>query len=74
MIDITKNWTVPKLARYQIFMIQELADIKSGLCPICKKQIVMTDFTSDLQVSEYYISGMCHDCQDNFFNKEIKDL
>jgi uncharacterized CHY-type Zn-finger protein len=42
---------------------------QSGKCPICKKEIVVTDFKDSLSRKEFSISGMCQSCQDSFFDE-----
>ena len=41
--------------------------IAKGCCPICHNKI--GEFKDDLSKKEYEISGMCQDCQDEFFDK-----
>ena len=36
-------------------------------CPICHNKI--GEFRDELSKKEYEISGMCQDCQDEFFDK-----
>jgi hypothetical protein len=40
----------------------------AGLCTICGSKIDLEEFTDPLSLKEYYISGMCFKCQDEFFN------
>ena len=39
-----------------------------GICTWCKKPI--DGFRDEISEREYHISGMCGDCQDEFFGKE----
>lgn len=43
--------------------------IKNRQCPLCKDRINVNDFTSDLSLKEFTISGMCQKCQDKIFNE-----
>lgn len=38
---------------------------EQGKCPLCTKPV--GEFRDDLSRKEYSISGMCQDCQDEFF-------
>lgn len=41
----------------------------NGKCPICNKEIDVTnEFKDALSVKEYFISGLCQDCQDKTLN------
>ena len=44
--------------------------IAMSRCPICDCAITQASFRSELHAREYAISGMCGDCQDNFFGPE----
>jgi uncharacterized CHY-type Zn-finger protein len=47
---------------------EEMGRRDQGKCPFCGKEInPETDFRDDLSRKEYTISGMCQDCQDDFF-------
>jgi uncharacterized CHY-type Zn-finger protein len=37
-------------------------------CPMCKQSI--GEFRDELSLKEYGISGMCQNCQDDFFRSE----
>ena len=39
-----------------------------GLCPFCKKPVSEEDFTDQLSLKEFRISGLCQKCQDEFFD------
>lgn len=41
--------------------------IKRSLCPFCKTQIRLEDFTDELSLHEFAVSGLCQDCQDDIF-------
>ena len=49
------------------FFPKEVEEVKQGNCPICKNPINMNDFTDELSVKEFHISGMCQRCQNDFF-------
>ena len=47
---------------------EEMECRDQGKCPFCGKEInPENDFRDDLSRKEYTISGMCQDCQDDFF-------
>lgn len=41
---------------------------KEGKCPFCKRLVNAFEFKDSLSRKEYYISGLCQICQDDFFN------
>ncbi|MHA2018402.1 MAG: hypothetical protein ACTSXY_09015 [Promethearchaeota archaeon] len=43
--------------------------IKKSKCPFCEKEItnLVTEFRDELSLKEFGISGLCQQCQDNFF-------
>lgn len=45
----------------------ELAAVKAGLCPFCRKPINADDFKDSLSLKEFYISGLCMACQNEVF-------
>jgi uncharacterized CHY-type Zn-finger protein len=47
---------------------EEVKEVEKGNCPFCKKPIVMATFRDALSVKEYHISGLCQQCQDDFFD------
>lgn len=47
-------------------------NIKKGICPFCGKKINSeTEFRDSLSITEYYISGLCQQCQDDFFGEGV---
>lgn len=46
---------------------QELREVNMGNCPFCKKEVRPEDFKDALSKKEYFISGLCQDCQDKMF-------
>ena len=46
---------------------KEVEEVKMGLCPFCKKEIILSDFKNELSKREFKISGICQSCQDEFF-------
>lgn len=49
-----------------ISKVSEMKDYKAkGICPICKA--VPGPFKDELSKKEFKISGMCQECQDEFF-------
>lgn len=48
-------------------LLAEIADLRDqGRCSKCAKQHTF-EFTDDLSFKEYTISGLCQECQDDFF-------
>ena len=43
--------------------------VEKGKCPHCAKQVDPGKFRNELTLREYQISGMCQECQDDFFGK-----
>jgi hypothetical protein len=43
--------------------------IKKGICPFCKTKIKEKDFKCIHSKKEYYISGLCQECQDLIFTE-----
>ena len=41
----------------------------SSMCPFCGKTVHESDFHDIFSVEEFYISGMCQGCQDDFFTE-----
>lgn len=39
----------------------------AGTCPSPDKILCSTDFVNELSYNEWKISGMCQECQDEFF-------
>ena len=46
---------------------QETARRKEGRCPFCGKEIDHTEFRDQISQQEFQISGLCQNCQDDFF-------
>lgn len=44
-----------------------LALIAAKKCPLCEHDIDTNGFSNNLSLKEYYISGMCQECQDKTF-------
>jgi hypothetical protein len=38
-----------------------------GYCPFCKKPVDQSQFKDKLSLKEFFISGLCQKCQDEFF-------
>lgn len=41
--------------------------VEQRKCPFCNKNINENDFKDKLSRKEYEISGICQECQDDFF-------
>jgi len=48
---------------------KEVELVNKGKCPFCQKQVDPGRFRNELTLREYQISGMCQECQDDFFGK-----
>lgn len=48
---------------------KEVKAIEEKRCPLCKQKINMREFRDSLSEKECGISGMCQNCQDDFFGK-----
>lgn len=46
---------------------QAVKDVNMGNCPFCKKEVNPEDFKDALSKKEFFISGLCQDCQDEMF-------
>lgn len=47
--------------------------IDHSKCPLCRCDIDKTQFADALSLKEYYISGMCQNCQDEVFRSGHED-
>jgi transposase-like protein len=41
--------------------------IEDKKCPFCKQPIDLNSFKDSLSLQEFKISGICQECQDDFF-------
>lgn len=49
-------------------IVKKFNDLRrKGLCPVCKKKIIMNEFKDSLSKKEFKISGMCQKCQNKVF-------
>ena len=46
---------------------QMRANQKEGKCPFCGKDMSNPSFRDELSRKEFKISGICQECQDNYF-------
>jgi hypothetical protein len=51
------------------FFPEEWENKKQGRCPFCKVIVDPDELRDELSKKEYYISGMCQECQDKVFGK-----
>ena len=49
----------------------EVRLIEEGKCPFCRKVIDINSFRSELNYKEFTISGLCQECQDEFFGTAL---
>ena len=48
---------------------KEIERAEARLCPFCGLPVNMEDFRDELSRKESRISGLCQNCQDEFFGK-----
>jgi hypothetical protein len=48
---------------------KEVDMVDSKICPFCSKPIVPSEFRDRKSIREYEISGLCQECQDDFYGK-----
>ena len=41
--------------------------IENRQCPLCETKIDINEFTDELSLKEFTVSGMCQKCQDRIF-------
>jgi hypothetical protein len=46
---------------------EELKAVNMGKCPGCHEDVGPNDFRDTLSRKEYFISGLCQQCQDKVF-------
>lgn len=46
---------------------KEVESVEKGDCPFCGKKIFKGSFRDAISMREYGISGLCQNCQDEFF-------
>ena len=46
---------------------KEVRMVENGRCPFCGEQVDVSEFRDELSLREFYISGLCQRCQDEFF-------
>jgi hypothetical protein len=39
-----------------------------GCCPFCAEKVNLGEFTNPIDYAEFKISGLCKNCQDQFFD------
>ena len=53
--------------------IKEKETLKGCICRCCETQIRLEDFTDELSLKEFEISGLCQDCQNDLFEEKKDD-
>lgn len=48
---------------------EEVKSFEEKKCVFCKEPINMEDFRDAISKREYYISGICQNCQDDVFGE-----
>jgi len=52
--------------------IKEMYKLKeAGKCPFCSSDVNINDFKDKLSKEEFKLSGLCQDCQDEFFGTDM---
>ena len=51
-----------------MFGVDRVGSIKADKCVMCEGDA--TEFSDELSRKEYTISGLCQDCQDEFFRED----
>lgn len=46
---------------------------EEGICPTCGKPVNVKAFRDELSKREFKISGMCQECQDDFFGEDYEE-
>jgi len=47
-----------------------IARVERGSCAMCNTTVRMEDFTDEISVREFGISGMCQSCQNDMFGED----
>jgi len=61
VVDCIRNMRSKPVGSFQAVM----DNVEQGLCPQCDKRV--RGFNDELSMTEYKISGLCQQCQDDFF-------
>ena len=64
MIAFDNSWKVGEVGSPERLVA---AQLRYPLCPLCDEPIDMADFTREVTLREYSISGMCQCCQHEYF-------
>ena len=57
--------------RYRSMGLSEMFKRRDeGLCPYCGRKVELDSFRDELSFKEFQISGLCQNCQDEFFKEE----
>lgn len=46
---------------------EEMKLVEKGRCPFCKKKVNISNFDDIQSKNEFFISGLCKQCQDKMF-------
>ena len=52
---------------------KQIEDVEAGLCPFCQKPVKVDDFTDEISLKEFGISGICQTCQNETFKAPTKE-
>ena len=47
--------------------VKEIENVNLGKCPFCGKTVKEKEFKDKLSLKEFKISGICQNCQNEFF-------
>lgn len=57
----------------QLGFSQEIEAVENRICPFCHLTVNTADFTDDISLREYQISGLCNACQNEVFREPEDD-
>lgn len=52
-----------------IKLYEALQRVIDGKCPFCNKEVHIEDMRDIISQDEFRLSGLCQECQDDFFGK-----
>ena len=52
----------------EIVFPKEIQALRENKCPFCLKEVRKEDCTTEREIAEFEISGLCPKCQDEAFN------
>jgi hypothetical protein len=67
---VNKGAEMTELLKKTGLFKEQLALKDEKKCPICKNAVNETEFTDQISIDEFKITGLCQKCQDDVFNNE----